>query len=177
MTALKNMAPADFAMLICGVILFVVTLALLVYCMIKRQPLAGVITLFFVSIIMIGYPSITTINAPGGLSIKKTADDFENNPNNGETLTNFALALNQLPGQISPQVRSNLIATVNTVAARRDLSAQSQQTLAHAQLILGLTNQAIQRVREAMKLDKNLVLDQRFEALINREAPVARTPL
>jgi hypothetical protein len=52
-----NMSPAEIAMLVCGIVLFMACLGPLLYCVLKRRPHKTVIALSLVSIIMIGFSS------------------------------------------------------------------------------------------------------------------------
>jgi hypothetical protein len=185
MILLGSMSPASVAMLAGGIALFVVALALLVFYAVKGQSFKPLLPVFAVAIIMIGFPSITQLKAPG-LEIDTTPDptatlatksaaEFAQRPNDPKAIASYRAALRALDDSratnphaaLSPQVRSNLLATAGLAARFPRLSPQSYVAVSHAQLILGETNQARETLAAALKADTNLIqsLDSRLKSL------------
>ena len=179
---IATMTSTDITMLIAGVVLFVFALCVLAYCVKSNRSITPIIVLLPISIVMIGFPSIKSFNlTDGGLSVEtKSASDFARDPNNPDARQNFNVAIDKLyqhqqanrTNQISPAVRSQLTATATELEMRHDLSAQSQQTLARLQLLLGQTNRATTSLHSALRTDTNLVVDSTLRPLIlARPAP------
>jgi len=72
----------ETVLLVLGALLFLVLLFVLVYLVLKKRAVKGVVPLFLVSIVMMGFPGIQKIRFDNGvLEIDKLAKQVDANPN------------------------------------------------------------------------------------------------
>jgi hypothetical protein len=133
------MTPDQIAMLVGGIVLFVVALGVLIYCIVTRRSFTAVIVLFVVAIIMIAYPKITSFKLPGGIEVvlDKNIKAVQENPND-------------------PAAKANLAATVAQASKEPNLAPNTRLTLAKAQSLLGQQEEAEANVKAAVKAQPNL---------------------
>src|SRR6266567_3627455 len=114
-----RMTADQVAMLVAGIVVFVVALGLLIYCVVTRRPYKAVLFLFVIAIIMIGFPSIKSFKLPGGteVDLARSLQAVEENPND-------------------PAAKARLEAAVAKVNRQPNITPQTRATLANAQLVL-----------------------------------------
>src|ERR1700732_2103646 len=143
------MEPDQVAMLVGGVLLFVVALGLLVYCIVTRRPFKAVLFMFPVAIIMIGFPSITHFTLWGAeVELNRSLAAVEKNPND-------------------PAATARLASAVSQVSQQPTLTPESRVTLAKAQLVLGRRDEAAANLRSALKAQPKLKVDPSLRALVS----------
>jgi hypothetical protein len=148
------MTPDQIAMLVGGIILFVVALGVLIYCIVTRRSFTAVIVLFVIAIIMIAYPKITSFKLPGGIEVQLAQQirAVEENPND-------------------PTAKARLAATVTQASQNPDIAPKTRLTLAKAQLLLGQRDEATTNVKSALKLQPKLNLDPNLRVLVPKQSP------
>jgi len=159
------MTTVDIIMVAGGVVLFATTLGLVIYGVTKKKPYKALLVLFPLAVLMIGFPEIRTAKIAGLEIDKQALARYAANPNDQKAVEGFKSVLTQIdtaqaktPEQpLPPQVRSNLLATVDRLKRNAGLSSESQVALSHAQWILGLTNDAARTLHAAVKADTNVV--------------------
>ena len=125
----------EVVMLALGVFLFVVLVLALVYQLMHKRNLAGLLAFFAVSIVMMGYPSIKSVQVQkDGIDIEKTARELQANPDKAE-------------------VRSQLEQQVSSIGDRPISDPTTLTHLATAQFALGHEKAAEQTVQKALKSD------------------------
>jgi hypothetical protein len=148
------MTPDQVAMLVGGIVLFVVVLGLLIYCVVTRRGFKTVVLLFVIAIIMIAYPKITSFKLPGGIEVDlaQKISAVEKNPND-------------------PVAKARLAAAVAQVSQQPNITPKTRLTLARAQQVLGQTGKAKENVESALKVQPRLKLDPNLRALIVSPTP------
>jgi hypothetical protein len=148
-----RMTP-EAAMLVAGIVVFVVALGLLIYCVVTRRPYKAVLFLFVIAIIMIGFPSIKSFKLPGGteVDLARSLQAVDKNPND-------------------PAAKARLEAAVAKVNRQPNITPQTRATLANAQLVLGQRDEATKNVKAALKAQPNLKIDPKLRALVKRPSP------
>lgn len=125
----------EVVMLFLGVFLFVVLVVALVYQLTHKRNLAGLLAFFMVSIVMMGYPSIKSVQVQkDGINIEKTARELQANPDKAA-------------------VRSQLEQQVERIGDRPISSPTMLTSLATAQFALGNEKAAAQNVQKALQSD------------------------
>lgn len=94
------MTPDQIAMLVGGIVLFVVTLGLLVYCIVTRRSFKAGVVLFVIAIIMIAYPNITSFKLPGGIEVD-LAQKINSLENSVNTLSQNVNEIRGVPAIVS----------------------------------------------------------------------------
>jgi hypothetical protein len=148
------MTPDQVAMLVGGIVLFVVALGVLIYCIVTRRSFTAVIVLFVIAIIMIAYPKITSFKLPGGIEVDlaQKISAVEKNPND----------------QVA---KARLAAAVAQVSEQPNITPKTRLTLARAQQLLGQNNKAKANVESALKVQPRLKLDPNLRDLIVSPSP------
>jgi predicted negative regulator of RcsB-dependent stress response len=147
------MTPDQVAMLVAGILLFVVALGLLIYCVVTRRPFKAVLFIFLIAIIMIGFPSIQSFKVLGAeVELNRSLQAAEANPND-------------------QAAKARLAAAVAQVSQQRNIAPQTRVTLAKAQLILGRPDEAAANVRSALKMRPGLNVDAKLKALVRPSPP------
>ena len=144
MNVLVAMTAAQIAMLSGGVVLLVVALGLLIFLVVTGKSAKGVLILFPVAIIMIGFPSFTHVEVLGVTFDEAAATQYAQNPNDPAAIANYQQALGQLqkeqqshPGQPLPSnVRQSLTQTVTRLSAQPKLTPESRLALSQTRAIL-----------------------------------------
>lgn len=147
----------EVVMLVCGALLFLVSLILLVILVVKEKPFAKLIFLFGLSIVMIGFPAYKKITiSEKGIELEKDSADLIQNPAN-------------------QALRSNVSTEVATLAPRNFSDPQMLTSIARAQVALGDNSGAQQNVTKALQaapgnsdavaLQKRLQLDSNLVQL------------
>ena len=143
-----RMTPDQVAMLVGGILLFVVGLGLLIYCVVTRRPFKAVLFLFVIAIIMIGFPSIKSFKVPGGeVQLRESLAAVEANPND-------------------PAAKARLEAAVAQVSRQPNMTPQTLATLAKAQLVLGRRDEATKTLKSALKEQPKLKMDRDLQVLL-----------
>jgi hypothetical protein len=160
------MTSIDIAMLIGGIVVLVAAIGLVIYCVLKNKPYKPLLVLFFIAIVMIGFPNIKKIVFPGGgeidtQSVTVAAANYQNNPENPNAITSFKNELRNIDNAqaagkpLPPEVRSNLNSTVQRLG-RANLSPESQVAYSHTLLVLGQTAEARGKLLSAIKAQPTL---------------------
>jgi len=161
-------------MLAGGILLLVITLGLLVYCVMKRRSYKGLLVIFPLAIIMIGYPSIKSFKIPGAeVEMQDSINNYAAHPNDPGAINGLSAALDETlpPGQsnrLTAAIRSSLSSTVAELNQRTNLTAESRMTLSKAQLALGQTNEAAATLHSVVRGQTNLVVDPRLRILLRQ---------
>jgi hypothetical protein len=144
-----QLAPDQVAMLVGGILLFVVALGLLIYFVVTQRPYKPVFFLFVVAIIMIGFSKISSFKLPGGVDVElnQSIRAVEENPND-------------------PAAKTRLAAAVAEVSQQPNITPQTRATLAKAQLVLGRRDEAAANVKAALEVKPNLKVDPKLRALV-----------
>jgi hypothetical protein len=143
-----RMEPAQLAMLVGGVLLFIVALGLLIYCVVTRRPFKVVLFIFLIAIVMIGFPSITHFKLLGAeVELNRSLAAAEKNPND-------------------PAATARLASAVSQVSQQPTLTPESRLTLAKAQLVLGRRDEAAANLQSALKVQPKLKVDPSLRALV-----------
>lgn len=167
-----KMGPAEITMLVGGILLLVIGIALLVYCVIKRRSYKGLLVIFPLAIIMIGFPSIKSFKVAGAeVDIKDSINGYLAHPNDPNAINGLGETLDKslspnAPTRLTAANRSNLSAAVAQLSRRTNLSAESRITLSKAQLVLGQTNVAAATLHSAIRVQTNLVADPKVRVLL-----------
>jgi tetratricopeptide (TPR) repeat protein len=131
-----GMTPAQIAMLVCGILLFVVALV----CVVKRRSATLSLSLFVVAIIMIGFPSIKSFKLMGAkVELNQSLAAVEKNPNDANATARVEHATLTLEALTTP----------NTATA--GLAEQ----IARGNEVLGKTNQALKWATAALEKSPN----------------------
>jgi hypothetical protein len=161
------MTVTDTVMLVSGIVLLMAALGLVIYCVLKSKPYKPLLVLFFVAIVMIGFPNIKKVVFPGGgeidtLDIAPVANELQKYPNSTTAVANYRQTLVQIDGkypiadQLPINIRTNLASTARVLQNSRDLSPESRVALSHTELILGQTSAAKSNLTAALKAEPNL---------------------
>jgi len=127
----------EVVMLFLGAFLFIVLVLALVYQMMHKRNFAGLLAFFVLSIVMMGYPSIKSVQFQNDtLTIDKTTHDLQSKP-------------------ADAQVRSELEKEVAKVSDRPTSDPAALTRLANAQFALGNETAAEQNVQKALQRDPN----------------------
>ena len=160
--------PTALIMLVGGVVLFVAALV----CLFKRFSAALVVTLFIISIVMIGFPRVQSFKIGGAeVNLGQLIEEQEKNPNNPETKARLEKELvrynSMQPSSASPQLaeqvaRANEILNKNTLAlnwaqaaAKKDPSSTQTRELVRRLQLKNVTPASADRSvppQEASKL-------------------------
>lgn len=125
----------EVVMLFLGVFLFVVLVLALVYQLVHKRNLGGLLAFFVLSIVMMGYPSIKSVQVQkDGVTIDKTTRELQSDPANA-------------------QLRSDLEKQVSRVGDRPVSDPATLTRLAKAQFALGNERAAEQNVQKALERD------------------------
>lgn len=148
------MTPDQVAMLVGGIVLFVVALGLLIYCVVTQRPFKVVVLLFVIAIIMIAYPKIASFKLPGGIEVQlaQGIKAVEENPND-------------------PAAKERLAATVAQANQNPNIAPKTRLSLAKAQLLLGQREEATTNVKSALKSQPKLKVDPNLRVLVPRPSP------
>jgi hypothetical protein len=169
-------------MLVGGIAVLLAAIGLLIYCVLKNKPYKPLLVLFFVAIVMMGFPNIKKIVFPGGgeidtRSIISAAANYQKNPGDPNAITSYRNELRivdsaQAAGKpLPPAVRSNLTTTVERLG-RTKLSPESEVAYSHTLLVLGQTAEAEGKLLSAIKAQPTLTnsLSPRMRTLL-KQAP------
>jgi tetratricopeptide (TPR) repeat protein len=156
----KGLYPGEVILLILGVVLFVVLVIAFLYQLMHQRSLAALLGFFLLPVVMIGYPTITSLQYGNGvLTVQKTTDQLLNNPADPQSRQ----ALEQQIQQIAPRASSNPADTV---------------TLAKAQFALGHEADAAQNLQKALQakadLPEALALKTKMEVAQNLQRLAAQ---
>jgi tetratricopeptide (TPR) repeat protein len=128
----KGLYPGEVVLLILGIVLFVVSVIAFFYQLMHQRSIAVLLGFFILPIVMIGYPTITSIQYGNGvLSVQKTTELLLNNP-------------------ADPQSRQALEQQVQQIASRSSSDPKDTVTLAKAQFALGHEQDAAQNLQKAL---------------------------
>src|SRR5215510_10179653 len=125
----------EIVMLCLGIFLFVVLVLALIYQLMHRRNLAGLLAFFVLSIVMIGYPSIKSVQVQkDGVTIDKTTRDLQSDPTN-------------------PQTRAALEKEVKQISNRPVSDPATLTRIANAQFTLGNEKEAEEKAQIALERD------------------------
>lgn len=125
----------EVVMLFLGVFLFVVLVLALVYQLMHKRNLLGLLAFFVLSIAMVGYPSIKSIQVQkDGVSIQKAVHDLQSDP-------------------AKPELRAQLQQEMAHIAGRPIANPKTLTSIASAQFALGDEKAAAQTVHKALQKD------------------------
>jgi hypothetical protein len=148
-----KMTPDHVAMLVGGIVLFLVALGLLVYCVSTRRSTKPVLPVLLLAIIMIGFPSIKYLQIFGTvIELNNTLAAVEKNPNN-------------------PAARASLEEAVARVSREPNITPTTRATLANAQFALGRIEEATNNAKSALNAQPNLKINPSLRALAERPSP------
>jgi hypothetical protein len=144
------MTPDQLAMLVGGIVLFVIA----IYFVVTGRSFKVVVLLFAIAIIMLAYPKIVSFTLPGGIEVKLAQDitAVENNPNDAAA-------------------KARLAATVAQASQDPNIAPKTRLTLANAQLLLGRRDEATTNVKAALKAQPNLKLYSHLRTLAPTSNP------
>jgi hypothetical protein len=96
----EGLLSYEIVLLVLGVLLFLALLFLLIFCVITKRSYVGIVPLFLVCIIMLGFPSIQKIKFDNGvLEIEKLTKKVEQNPTNVEAKRELEAKLQKIEGK------------------------------------------------------------------------------
>jgi len=125
----------EVVMLFLGAFLFIVLVLALVYQMMHKRNFAGLLVFFVLSVVMMGYPSIKSMQVQNNtLTIEKTTHDLQSKP-------------------ADAQVRSELEKQVANVSDRPISDPAALTRVAQAQFALGNEKAAEQNIQKALERD------------------------
>ncbi|HEY3298456.1 MAG TPA: hypothetical protein VGK34_07365 [Armatimonadota bacterium] len=125
----------EIVLLVLGTIFFVVITSILIYLVLNRRSYKGLTVLFIFPIVMIGYPSIKSIEYNDGvIKIEKTTTALQSNPSD-------------------PVLRQQLSQAVGQVSARPISNPRDLAVIGEAQYALGNEDAANQSAKKALELD------------------------
>ncbi len=155
----RGLYPGEVVLLILGIVLFVVLVIAFFYQLTHQRSLAALLG-FFIPVVMIGYPTITSIQYENGvLTVQKTTERVLDNP-------------------ADPQSRQALEEKVQQIASRASSSPPDAVTLAKAQFALGHEQEAEQNLQKALEakadLPEALQLKQKIEIARNLQSLAAK---
>lgn len=131
--------PFEEVLLVLGVVLFIVLLIAFLRNVFRDKPYAGLLLFFMVPIVMIGYPSIQSIQiSDSAITIATKTAQLAQNPND-------------------EQLRASLQTDVAKLSARPIRDAQTTATLAEAQFALGNEAAAQTNLQKALSANPKLV--------------------
>src|SRR5882672_6008941 len=88
------MSPVEIAMLVGGIVLLMVLLGLLVYCVVKRRSYKGLLVVFPLAVIMIGFPGIQSFKLLGAeVELKESYAAVQKNPEDPAAKARLAQAV------------------------------------------------------------------------------------
>lgn len=123
----------ETVLLVLGAVLFFVLVFLLIYVIVKNRPAKVVALLFPVPIVMIGFPGIQKIRFENGIvEIERRVEQLAENPDDASA-------------------RRELAEAVTKVEKRPVSNPRTEVTLARAQMALGDTVAAANRLQKALK--------------------------
>lgn len=124
----------EFILLVLGILLFITILVILIVFVIQKRSLKELFIFFFLSIIMIGYPSIQKIVYDNGIvTIEKYATAIAKDPSNSDQ-------------------RSKLEMTLKKIERRQTMNYKTLIEFGKAQAILGDTVRAEKLVDRALRI-------------------------
>ena len=149
----KGLYPGEVVLLVLGILLFVVLICAFVYQLMHKRSIAALLGFFILPIVMIGYPSIKSIQYKDGVIIvEKATDQLEANP-------------------ADPKARQALEQQVKQIAPRASTDPNVAIKLAKAQFALGHEQEAEQDLQKALQanadLPEALQLKQKMEVAQN----------
>lgn len=128
----------EVLMMFLGAFLFIVLVLALVYQLMHRRNLGGLLAFFVLAIVMMGYPSIKSVQVQkDGVSIDKTTRDLQSDPANA-------------------QLRSDLEKQVSKVGDRPISDPATLTRVAKAEWVLGNDQGAERDVKKALQSDPNV---------------------
>jgi tetratricopeptide (TPR) repeat protein len=150
----------EVVMLFLGAFLFIVLVLALVYQMMHKRSFAGLLLFFVLSIVMMGYPSIKSVQVQNDtITIDKTTHDLQSKP-------------------ADAQVRSELEKEVAKVSARPISDPAALTRLANAPFALGNEKAAepnVQQARQhdpiaagAQELQKKIIAVQKLDSMVTQ---------
>jgi tetratricopeptide (TPR) repeat protein len=142
---LKSFAPYQIAMLIGGIVLFLLSVALIIFATVKQRSTKTGLVVLPLAVLMIGFPAIKNFEGLGFKlevavsAVETKAAAVEENPDDAAAKKELEGALNNLEANM----------TTNTA------SANVAETIAHGNLVLGKHDSAIKWARVAVAKDPN----------------------
>jgi hypothetical protein len=140
---LSEFAPYQIAMLIGGIVLFLLSIALIIFATVKQRSTKTGLVVLPLAILMIGFPAIKNFEGLGFKlevavnAVETKAQTLEENPDNAAAKKDLENALNNLEANV----------TTNTA------SASVAETIARGNLVLGNHDRAIKWADAALAKD------------------------
>ena len=96
------MSPVEIAMLVGGIVLLVVLLGLLVYCVMKRRSYKGLLVLFVLPVIMIGFSRIGSFTLLGAkVELQESYAAVQKNPEDPAAKARLAEAVDKMESLVT----------------------------------------------------------------------------
>jgi tetratricopeptide (TPR) repeat protein len=113
----------EVVLLVLGVVLFAVLIFAFVYQLRRQRSLKSLIAFFLVSIVMIGYPSIKSVQyKDGAVTLEKMAQELSENPTDAK----LREALDQKVKAVAPRVANSPNDAVKLARAQFDLGREDE---------------------------------------------------
>ena len=142
----------EIVLLVLGVLLFLVALAKLI----RGKANAGLVVFFLLSVSMIGYPSVQSIDYQKGVfSIKKQVHDLEADPGNEALRTSLQKNIVKVEGRPSKEPETDLTLAQAHFALGNEADAKAK---------LAAATQKKADLPEASDLSKKIELSDRLKA-------------
>jgi cytochrome c-type biogenesis protein CcmH/NrfG len=133
-TLFDGLYSYEIVLLVLWVALFLALTVSLVFLIAENRPVAKLFVFFVIPVVMIGYPSIKSIQFSDGIyQVEIDTKTLEHDPAN-------------------QSMRAELAGTVSTLAARPSSSPATLATIARAQIVLGENKQAQATLQKALQV-------------------------
>jgi hypothetical protein len=155
MATIDGLYPYEVAMLIAGSLLFIVALVLTLVVGIQGKPVKGFVVLFFIAIVMIGFPAYSSIEISGdGVKLQKAVHDLQEDPTNVDARETVEATVPEL--EVRPIKNLNLLITIaNALFASGDKGG-AETTLGKV-FKSDVQNQGALELKKKIDIDNNLV--------------------
>src|SRR6266567_3506352 len=191
----EGLYPGETVLLILGIVLFVVLIFAFVYQLTRQRSLGPLLGFFVVPIVMIGYPSIRSIEFKDGVvSIDKTTQQLLSNPTDASVRESLQkdpnlpearqlqkkMEVAQNLQRLSVQVERNPADQAARAELQKNVSEAAQMqwanhnaviALARAQTALGDHAHALETVNKALAINPKAVPAQQLKETILLKVP------
>jgi tetratricopeptide (TPR) repeat protein len=155
MATIDGLYPYEVAMLVAGSLLFIVALVLTLVIGLQGKSIKGFVVLFFISIVMIGFPAYSNIEiSADGLKLQKAVHTLQDDPTNA--------AARQTIDETVPQLQErpiNNLSLLTTIAGALFASGETEQAEAALEKILksGVQNRDALELKNKIDVNNNLI--------------------
>jgi hypothetical protein len=155
MATIDGLYPYEVAMLIAGSLLFIVALVLTLVIGLQGKSIKGFVVLFFISIVMIGFPAYSKIEiSADGLKLQKAVHTLQEDPTNAAARQTVDETVSNL--QDRPINNLSLLTTIaNALFALGD--TQGAETTLGRILKSGVQNPDALELKNKIDVNNNLV--------------------